>query len=424
MPIRIKRFLAKQYSDIEANDKGVVLARKSVRLLQRVLMLSAVVFAWPIALLLVVISPVSQTRFGFLFSDRIGHFIFDAGYQLAESGKRGKRFGLGDFFFYKGSRCNQFLQSVIDRRINYLWISRYIFLASFLVPLGERIRVYPARLRNGSRDPEGLMKSVNERFEFLPEEEALGFDYLRRQGWLEGEPYVCLIVRDSAYLDSSKPSHKWGYHAYRDTSIEDYFPAMESLAAKGYWVFRMGAQVSTEFPSSNPRIIDYANSSEQCEVLDVWLTANCRLCVSTSTGLDSIADVYFRPTIFLNFLPLAYFQTWSHCVLAPTHLIWKKTGRALSCKDHLRHAYLRQEDYDAAGILVLPLSSQEIKAVTLAGESRLFKRTEPHSSFSADQKRFWELYTKYQKSVPEPQWINANAEISTEFLKCSPGFLN
>jgi len=423
MPIRIRRFLAKQYSDIELNKKGY-LARKGAKVLQGVLMLIAVISLWPIAAILVAISPFSQTRFGFLFSDRIGHYIFDAGYQLAETAKCQKRFGLGDFFFCKGQVCNEFLKSVIDRRVKHLGISRYFFLASFLVPFGKRIRVYPARIRNGSRDPKGLMRSSNRRFEFLPEEDRFGFDYLKRQGWSEGEPYACLIVRDSAYLYSSKPDQVWGYHAYRNTNIEDYRQAMEGLVARGYWIFRMGAEVSAELGSSHPRIIDYANSSEQCEALDVWLTANCQLCVSTSTGLDSIADVYFRPTIFLNFLPLAYFQTWSTCVLAPSHLIWKDTGKALRCKDHLRHAYLRQEDYDAAGILVRPLSPPEIKLVTLAGERRLVQRTAVRSLVSKDQKRFWELYARYQSSVPRPQWTNTDAEISSEFLKFSPGFLN
>ena len=423
MPIRIRRFLAKQYSDIELNKKEY-LAKKGVRVLKGALALIVVISVWPIAVILVAISPFSQTRFGFLFCDRIGHYVFDAGYQLAEAVKCQKRFGFGDFFFSKGPVCNEFLKSVIDRRVKQSALSRYFFLASFLVPFGKRIRVYPARIRNGSRDPEGLMKSSDQRFEFLPEEDRLGFDYLKRQGWSEGEPYACLIVRDSAYLDSMKPDQAWDYHAYRDTNIEDYRQAMEGLVDRGYWIFRMGAQVSAKFGSSNPKIIDYVNTAEQCEALDVWLTANCQLCVSTSTGLDSIADVYFRPTIFLNFLPLAYFQTWSNCVLAPSHLLWKDTGKALGCKDHLRHAYLREEDYDAAGILVRPLSPREITSVTLAAERRLVQRPAVRPLISTDQKRFWELYARYQNSVPRPQWINPDAEISSEFLKFSPEFLD
>ena len=72
MPIRIRRFLAKQYSDIELNKKEY-LAKKGARVLKGALALIVVMSVWPIAVILVAISPFSRSVLGFLFSDLIDH---------------------------------------------------------------------------------------------------------------------------------------------------------------------------------------------------------------------------------------------------------------------------------------------------------------------------------------------------------------
>ena len=423
MPVRAKRFLKKQYADLRANGISS-LARKVVRMGQGVARLFAIIAVWPLTVVLVTLSPVYRIRFGYFFTDRIGHYAFDAAYQLAEATTHKKSISSVDFFFCNDSVCNQFLRKVISRRVQHREFSRYFFYASMLVPFGARVRVHPARVRNGSRDPEGLISTANQRFCFSRDEELIGFDYLRRKGWTEGEPYVCLVVRDSRYLSSAWPDKTWDYHAYRDTEIRHYQAALESLADLGYWIFRMGSNVGTQLISSRPQIVDYASSEDQCEALDVWLMANCRFCISTSTGLDSVADIFLRPTIFLNFLPLAYFQTWSDCVLAPSHLIWRSSGQRLSCVEHFHNAYIRQEDYDTAGIIVRPLDSREITAIVIEGENCFSRRESSPNHSLANQKRFWTLYTRYQQAVPKALWINKDAQISNEFLRLSPGFLN
>jgi len=423
MPIRAKKFLIKQYSDLKTNEISS-LSRKVVRIGQRVARLFAIIAVWPLTVVLVALSPVYRIRFGFFFTDRIGHYAFDAAYQLAESAKPNSPTSSVDFFFCKGPICNHFLRKVISRRVKHRELSRYFFYASMFVPLGARVRVLPARARNGSRDPKGLISAAGQRFYFSHDEESIGFDYLRGKGWSEGEPYVCLVVRDSKYLSSSLPDKVWDYHAYRDTEIRHYQAALESLADLGYWVFRMGSNVGTQLISSRPQIVDYANSEDQSETLDVWLMANCKFCISTSTGLDSVADIFLKPTIFLNFLPLAYFQTWSNCVLAPSHLIWRSSGQRLSCMEHFRNAFIRQEDYDTAGIIVRPLDSREITAIVIEGENCFSRRESSPNHSLANQKRFWMLYTRYQQAVPKALWFNENAQISNEFLRLSPEFLN
>ena len=53
-----------------------------------------------------------------------------------------------------------------------------------------------------------------------------------------------------------------------------------ALAEKGYWVFRMGKAVEDVFNVEHPRVIDYAQSNERSDFLDIWLMANCYFCIT------------------------------------------------------------------------------------------------------------------------------------------------
>ena len=65
---------------------------------------------------------------------------------------------------------------------------------------------------------------------------------------------ICLIVRDSAYLDRYKDNtlKNYNYHNYRDGDIDRYVLAAEELSKRGYYVFRMGVKVHKPLKTSNP----------------------------------------------------------------------------------------------------------------------------------------------------------------------------
>ena len=84
------------------------------------------------------------------------------------------------------------------------------------------------------------------------------------------EKFVCLIVRDSAYLPTINNKNKWEYHNFRDSDIDTYEKAALALAEKGYWVFRMGKVVRKPFKADHPNILDYANSNYRSDFLDIW----------------------------------------------------------------------------------------------------------------------------------------------------------
>ena len=116
---------------------------------------------------------------------------------------------------------------------------------------------------------------------FTSKEEFKGKEILKKNGIPENAKFVCMLVRDSAYLDRDKhfSLREWKYHNFRDGDIDNYVLAAEELARRGYYIFRMGVKVLKPLISSNPKIIDYANSEMRSDFMDIYLGAKCSFCI-------------------------------------------------------------------------------------------------------------------------------------------------
>jgi putative glycosyltransferase (TIGR04372 family) len=239
--------------------------------------------------------------------------------------------------------------------------------ASQLLPKNLRWISPPARFAGGSRDTDGLFEKIP-LIQFRDDEEEKGKNWLKAQGWSEGEPFVCLLARDPSYLslwlgrDRISRSQSGGFHDYRNSNISTYLEAAEWLATKGVWVIRMGSVVEKPFVSTNPRVVDYANSNSKSDFLDVWLFASCNFCITTGTGPDYVAQLFRRPTLLLNHLPLA--DTWisSFTVVAGKNLFWSDRGR-LTLEEHVDACFFSSEDYAARGIHIEDLSPDTITQI-------------------------------------------------------------
>lgn len=84
---------------------------------------------------------------------------------------------------------------------------------------------------------------------------------------------MCLLVRDSKYLNQINPRRDDSYTNYRNSDINNYVKAAEALGDLGYTIFRMGASVQQPMLSKHPKIIDYAANGMRSEFLDVFLCA-------------------------------------------------------------------------------------------------------------------------------------------------------
>jgi len=252
------------------------------------------IWAIPALVIIRAIRPWLHVRMGTICHNRIGHFVSDAALYLADYDLQSHNKRTIDLFWFPKSPCNEHWACMVQRQLCIRWWVRYLLFYNQFIP-GKAAHQLPSIHR--SRDIYGILQRSSSQFEFTINEEETAKAWLRRHGWQDGESFVCLLVRDSAYL-STHPSHSkgdWAYHNYRDSDIDTYVESVQMLLDRGYWVIRMGKVMHKRFPLNHSRVIDYPFVEDQNDLLDIWLSAHCAFFISTGTGIDMIPLVYHVP---------------------------------------------------------------------------------------------------------------------------------
>jgi len=375
--------------------------------------------AVPFVIIFRFLKPWKLIRFGYFTVDRIGHFAFDVEYFLSERTLEVHPSQMVDLFFFEGRPANSQLKQMCKNLLFVSSIVRYLYMANQLIPGGETHRISPARHNTASRDKSGVFHKVPTQMCFTCEEDQRGSNYLSSVGCLDKNRLICLVVRDSAYLSQTQTGRDWSYHDFRDTRIEDYEDTILALAKKGYWVFRMGKVVGNPLTINHPRVIDYALTEHRSDFLDIWLMANCRFAISTGVGLDSVADIFRRPQVFVNYLPLIDMEAWGYYITVPKILIWSKSGRPLTFLEQAQHSSVNGHYYRENGIDVQDLSSNDITRVVLEMEARLagtWKITEGDKRLHKD---FWTQFRRMPNFSKYHGWIHDEARVGTYYLQNS-----
>ena len=105
--------------------------------------------------------------------------------------------------------------------------------------------------------------------------------------------YVCLHVREPGFKND------YGRRYYRNSSINNYIPAIKVITDAGGVVVRMGDNTMTTLPHL-PNVIDYAFSSKKSPLLDLYLTKHCRFFLGTDTGPIHVANLFLKDALITN----------------------------------------------------------------------------------------------------------------------------
>jgi len=377
-------------------------------------------WAVPLVLIFRILQPHLKIRFGTIRSDRIGHFVQDAAEQLART-KQNKN--TIELFWLSKKICNKQWEKMVKRNLPvFRWV-KYLDIWNRIIPGGKKL-MRPSSLTR-SRDIEGLFEKYDVKMKFLPEEEITAKNWLKKRGWSEDEPYVCVLVRDDKYLANDslhgkgdKQSYlRWENHNYRNSDISSYVPAMEWLARNGVWVLRMGKMMEKPLQTKHRKIIDYAFNPERNDLLDIWLFANCNLCISTGSGPDFISDIYRKPLLFLNYTPICRMWSWSDALHVPKHLKYKNTMTPLNLKEYLKYNYSSSKDYENAQIEITDLNESEILEAT----KECWERTQSNTIESIEalnlQDRFWQIFKEWPLFSNYHGWIHKKSGIVIGWLK-------
>lgn len=402
-----------------------ILRRKMKSVLRRlvkVLLLALnSIWAIPAVVIIRISRPLVHVRMGILESSRIGHFIVDASIFLARQSLQSQGDRTVDLFWFPKQTCNEQWARMVRRKLFVRWWVRYLVYFNRLIPGGVSHDL-PDPTNSPNRDIYSVLQRSPVRFEFTRREEESAKAWLRRRGWQEGKKFVCLQVRDSAYL-SSHPLHsdgdsdRWNYHSYRDSDIDVYVGAVQALVDCGYWVIRMGKTMHKRFPLQHPKVIDYPFVEDQDDLVDIWLCAHCHFFVSSGSGLDAIPAMYGRCVVYVNSLPLNLVLSSINQIWVPKHLRWKDCGRLLTLEEHCQNAYGLTKEYEQAGIVIEDLSPSEITAAVLECERRVAGTWVETAENSDLQRRFWDSLRRWPDFHSFHGYVHPEARVGSTWLK-------
>lgn len=371
------------------------------------------------------LSIVLPLRVGWFTVSRIGHFAHETAFQYAvRSDSRTTRWLDLRCFSPKHPVSNEFLLTMARRNfVIAQWALPTVQLARRL-NLSPRWLVDPDLPFSG-RDQNGLIVRTERRMEFSADEDASARAWLASIGMAPDEQFVCVMVRDSAYLNET-PGHRpedsgrsWAYHDYRDTPIEDYAVAAEWLAGQGVWVFRMGKIVRGRLRTTSNRVIDYANLPDRSDFLDIWLMANCSLCVSTGTGPDTLAYAHDKLVVHVNFIPTVGMWSWARTVVAPKPLFLGEAPAPLSLQATLTVNFGHTETFREAGIRVGSLAPEMIRDVVSEAWQRHSGSWEDTESDVRRQSAAWADLQLNESFSSLHAYRNPEARFSTVWLRAA-----
>ena len=344
-------------------------------------------------------------KFSNFLSSRIGHLVGNTEVYLCEV-DAGLHSGFHIWTHY-GPIANEQI-AIMLKRLLRVWpthLSALVILINKMFPGWEKNEIGTNTL---DRDPKNLLEKYPPHLRFTREELERGERILRRWGIDPGAKFVCLMVRDSAYLPTLS------YHSYRDCDIDTYRDAALMLVERGYTVFRMGAKVEKPF-IKHPKIFDYATNGMRSDFMDVYLGAHCAFCVSTSTGWDAIPQAFKRPMCYTNFVPFEYMNTW----LPRSLVIWKhheKDGKRMSVAEiHSSGAgrFMRTDEFEQAGITLRDNTPEEIIKVVREMADMIEGKCAPD-----EQYEFWHHFPRlFEPVTGQPLHGDVRTSIGSAFLQ-------
>jgi len=384
--------------------------------------LPLLILAIPVVVVIRLISPWLLVRWDNLYSSRVGEFALSTELWLCEqdAGINVPRQRHVDILFMLQPISNQQLAIMLKRvlRVWPDWIRIPLNRAHRLIPGGAVHKI--GINAQYDWDVHNLLDRIPPHLTFTAEEEARGEAGLRLIGIPVGTPFVCLIARDSAFLDDHSP-RDWSYHNYRDSDIQNYVLAAEDIANRGYFVVRMGAKVLDAIKSDHPRVIDYASNGMRSDFMDIYIGANCEFCISGASGFVGVPTIFRRPIALSNMTPLGWLWTWGEqFVCIGKHYYSVPDDRELTLREIFERDlgfFYRTSDYESTGLRLIENTPEEIRDIVIELIERVNGTWRPQEDDEALQRKFWEIYPTDSKTE---EGYQLHGEIRSHF---GAGFL-
>ena len=169
------------------------------------------------------------------------------------------------YFFGSKTSANNYYRDILLRQhtsIQGHWGFLLFYISSFfkfIVPNSDYTVL----------DKEGLILKYPVGIKFNESEIAEGNRFLASCGLNQESKYVCLNVRDSAFLSKTRRKD-FNKHNLRNSDINSYIGVVKALTELGYSVFRMGSIVENRLDFEDQKFFDYASNGMRIEFLDIF----------------------------------------------------------------------------------------------------------------------------------------------------------
>ncbi len=142
-------------------------------------------------------------------------------------------------------------------------------------------------------------------------------------------PYVCMHIKEKlANFNFPQPRSI--------SNRETYKSLIGLLVSKGYTVVEIGASYSSRTFSGIPGYVNYANSGFQSVANDIELIRDCDFYVGNNSGPFSIALMFRKPLLMLNFIGLAEATVRTPLALyLIKKIVDRKEGKSMSIDEYL-----------------------------------------------------------------------------------------
>ena len=380
-----------------------------------------------IAIAIRVVYPVRHYKFGRLPSHEIGHYASNVEIHLCEKDAKihGDSKKTADIWYRNPD------YAVANNQLDTMWsrvikisdspITRYADAISRRLPGSSKFSI-----SHHDRDAYGLYGKMGSHIQFSNSETKQGEDFLNSVRTAPNQKFVCLAVRDSSYKRDQFEDRDVRHDDYRNNDISNFQNVVEQLAIDGYLVFRMGAKVERPFAVDTPGVFDYASNGMRTDFLDVYLSANCEIFISTVLGIDSIPEIFRVPRVLTNYIPIANFGKYGPQDLIIPKQYWiENENRFMSFSEIVASknalgSCTSSYEYQRAGLKLVENTPQEI---TLATQEVLARKNDTWQltvDAKALQDKFWSLYDQLSPPGIQSRVIGHKPIIGTEFLRTNP----
>ncbi len=369
-----------------------------------------------------IISPFKIVRFGMMNSHRIGHFSIE--WELFFQLNLAKKLNVYLLSFHK-EISNKFLAKMITRK-KIILPSKFIKLIQIFNNSFFGNKIHEFDFHSLTYDNKNKLNHFKPSLKFTNNEILQGEKVLKK---FNSKKIICFISRDGKYI--SKKYNRNDFNNPRNTNVNDFILATKALEKKGYTIFRMGRDVAEKFRYNSENVIDYANSEISSDFLDLYLIKKCSFFISTGCGLDSIAIIFNKPIIYINYVPIGECSVFSNNFLFSYKKYYDfKKKKYLSLKEifsrNLAYQYPKKKNLSKKNLLLKKLNLREIKDIILEMEVKIKNISIKQKKLSRLQKLFKKKFNKLiLKHPPKPKIFGKLfPNVSEKFIKKNIYLLN